>query len=964
MIQDQELRDIYKTSSEEHLQKLETGLLELEKHPENTDSIEELLREAHSLKGDSRIAEVEGVENLAHSVEDILGSIKKHELSLTPDISDRLYETLDAMTKLVHEAVTNEPSGVDAETTLTRLLDTVYGEETDNNDELSLELPIKVTEIDPHPVYIEDDELREIYQVSSIEHISNIKDGISYLEDNTDDLNKFDEVLRELHSLKGDSRIIGVESIEVISHAVEEILKGVKEGELELSHQLGNRILQVFEQVKTIVEESTTGNPSGVNPNDILALLQGKPVNPQLSESVRVDKDRVESFDDFLEDETTNNPDLELEEDLLASLEDNMSLEDNLDLTIEDREIIEVSATKIESAKMVVADSNQESQPVATTKANLKRPSRPKSQKQDDHKIGEPYKIDTIRVQTRHLDALMTQTGELTVTKIRIAHFATQIEEMANLWEDWKTGRSQKMYNRSNSYLSVNEDENIENRLETLIQDLRSSAQDNTTRLDLISDELEEKIRTLRLLPLSNVFHFFPRLVRDLAKQEEKQIDLIIEGEETVADKHILEEIKDPLMHLIRNCVDHGLETPAERQARGKSPTGKIWLRGYQTATNIIIEVKDDGRGLDLEKIKETAIRKGMYSSEELATMTRSQIQSLIFESGFSTRTFITEVSGRGVGLDVVRTNIERLKGNIEIESIPGEGTTFRIQLGTTLATANVLLVKVFGITHAIPIEFVQTTLLVALEEIFTIEGRQTIALENEAVSVAPLAELLELGVSDNAQKLGDKSSYPCILIKIGEEKFGLFVDEVTDTQDVVIKPQSKILKRVRNVTGSTILGTGEVCMILNPPDLLKSIQKRDLAVKVARNVDANKAKVRPTILLAEDSIATRTQEKRILEGAGFEVVTAVDGLDAWSKLKTRKFDAVVSDVQMPNLDGLGFTSKIRQDNQYSELPIILVTSLASDEDKKRGADAGANAYIVKGKFNQDMLIDTLHRLV
>lgn len=929
MIQDSELREIYKTSSEEHLQLIEAGLLNLEKNPDDETSLEELLRELHSLKGDSRIVEVESVENLAHSLEDVLGCVKRHELEVTPEVSDRLYEALDAINQIVVEATTGFPCLVDADSIIDKLRQLSDGNAV--HEETSPATP----SINSQLIYIEDDELREIYKVSSEEHLQNLESGILYLENHPDDHEKMNDLLRELHSLKGDSRIVGVESVEILSHTLEDILKSIQENQTQLTVELGDRIYQALDGISKIVEETVTGVASGVDPNEVLRILQVKDKKNETTEYLSCPVEIILDPKDL--------PETAAE--------------------IESREIMLDFQSENQEKTAIVPET--ENKPTKTVSKSSKS-SLQKQKATAQGSIGEPYKIDTIRVQTRLLDALMTQTGELTVTKIRIAHFASLSEQLVNQWENWQSILNQKRFVKSESYRT--EDNDYVAKIEQLINQLLNAAQDNSTRLDLISEELEEKIRTLRLLPLSNVFQFFPRLVRDLSKQEGKEIELIIEGGETVADKKILEEIKDPLMHIIRNCVDHGLETTAERQKAGKTPIGKIFLRAYQTATNIIIEVQDDGKGLDVQKIKETALRKGLYRTEELATMSNSQIQSLIFEAGFSTRTFITEVSGRGVGLDIVRTNVERLKGNIEIESIPGVGCTFRLQLGTTLATANVLLVKTKEITHAIPIEFVQTTLLIAPEEIFTIEGRQTIALEGQAVSVAPLSELLELSTVLFNEKEKDKkqrfSEIPCVLIKIGEEKFGLFVDEVIDTQDVVIKPQSQLLKRVRNVTGATILGTGEVCMILNPQDLLKSVQKHHDSLKVDDKITLKSKKAQSTVLLAEDSIATRTQEKRILENAGFEVITAVDGLDAWNKLKTREFDAIISDIQMPNLDGLGFTERIRKDSKYNNLPIILVTSLASDEDKRKGAEAGANAYIVKGKFNQEILIDTLNRLV
>jgi len=603
----------------------------------------------------------------------------------------------------------------------------------------------------------------------------------------------------------------------------------------------------------------------------------------------------------------------------------------------------------------------------------------------------------------------MTQAGELTVTKIRITHRLAEIEELVNLYEEWSREASVNRFvlkevdarlgvsvgigagndkNSSLFYLRKGVTQTsgstegiasqqlqhfhhrVRERLELLgsiVTRLRNAMYEDNARLEVVADELSDGIRTMRLLPLSTIFNLFPRMVRDLAKQEGKEVDLALEGAETKADKRILEEMKDPLMHMIRNALDHGIETPEERQHLGKPPQGKIQLKAKQTATNVVIEIADDGRGLDNEKIKHTALKRGVCRPEELATMTPSQIQSLIFEPGFSTRTFVTEISGRGVGLDVVRTNVELLKGTIQVESKPGIGCTIRVQLPTTLATAQVLIVSVMGISYAIPVEFVQTARFISEDDIFTIEGRDTIILDNQPVSVERLADLLELSVVSSQQSLvigntNDKEQIPCLILKVADERLGLLVDALVDEQDVMLKPQSQLLKRVRNVSGATILGTGEVCIVLNPQDLIKSVRKQVVSTKPKQIPQAPIHK--QLILLVEDSISIRTQEKRILEGAGYEVVTAVDGLDGFNKLKTRSFDAVVSDIQMPNLDGLGLAAKIRQHKEYSELPIILVTSLASDEDKRRGAEAGANAYITKGTFNQEILLDTLRRLV
>jgi len=760
---------------------------------------------------------------------------------------------------------------------------------------------------------IEDLELREIYKTSSVEHLQKIEAGLLQLEKEPWNDHPLEELMREAHSLKGDSRIVGVEGAEIIAHCLEDVLGSLKRHEIVLSPQLSDRLYQGLDGMGKLINEAVTDIPSEVVIEDLVALLKdiaSKPA-PVSEKSTELD----EEFKHIYQSGSIDN---------LPNLDNGLSQLNPQDSTSIEESLLEVTSIKEEPQNLEPA----------THKTSLEKVS------------NEPYHIDTIRVPTRHLDTLMTQTGELTVIKIRLAHLATQLEEIANLWEESQLKNNQTKIVK------------YQQKLDKAINQLKSTAEENSARMDLIAGELEEKIRTLRLLPLSNLFQLFPRMVRDISRGENKEIELIIEGGETVADKQILEEIKDPLMHLIRNAIDHGIETPQIREKEGKPKGGKIWLRGYQTATNLLIEVQDDGKGLDLEKIKQTALKRGLYRSEELETLTTSQLYNLVLEPGFSTRQFITEVSGRGIGLDVVRSNVEKLKGNIQIESSPGHGCTFRLQLGTSLATANVLLVEVQGIVYGLPLEFVQTTLLVESEQIFTIEGRQTLALNERAISVVKLSDLLQLPPSESKYK-----SIPCILLHIGDDTMGLFVDNVLDTQELVIKPQSKLLKRVKNVTGASILGTGDVCMILNPLDLLKTLQKRNSS-GVVSNSSSLQPKAKPVLLLVEDSIATRTQEKRILEGAGYEVIIAVDGLDGFNKLRTRRVDAVISDVQMPNLDGLGLTARIRQLPEFKELPIILVTSLSSDEDKRRGAEAGANAYIVKTQFNQELLLDALRRLI
>jgi len=830
---------------------------------------------------------------------------------------------------------------------------------------------------------IEDDELRTIFKTASEEHLQKLDEGLLHLEHYPGDRPHLEALLREAHSLKGDSNMLGQKDIGTLAHQIEHLLGSVKRGEIELDGALCDRLYQGMDAIRKLVQEAVTGTPAGVNTFYTLALLMGASPSPA-PESVETTPEtapngHMPESAGSVEQEAS--PGSDASDGMVPVTERSIPQPEVPDLPAEGAGEISGTIPAIAATANSSPSQNGQSAPA--------QPAEP-----TDAQPLPTYQIDTIRVEAHKLDALMTQAGELTVTKVRMAHRLNDIEALVTLWEEWsreafvhrfsldqlehraeaslsqKNGSPQTRRRQTANLLPqlqalfAHTDDRLE-RMGAIVTRLRNAIYEDTARLDMLATDLEEGVRTLRLLPLATIFNLFPRMVRDLARQQGKQVELIIEGGDTRADKRILEEMKDPLMHMIRNAIDHGVELPEARERVGKSHTARIWLRGYQTPTSIVLEVADDGKGLDLDNIKRTAVQRGLCRTEELAAMTPEQIQSLIFAPGFSTRTLVTEVSGRGVGLDVVRTNVERLKGSVLVESTPGQGTTLRVQMGITLATAHVLILQVNGIAYALPVEFVETTLLIQAAQIFSIEGRQAIALNGQPISVVPLADLLELPQTcamsqDNVAHRSDSSA--CIILRIGQERLGVLVDALLDEQDVVLKPQSKLLKRVRNVSGATILGTGEVCMVLNPVDLLKSLQKRAIARTLQPAVQ--EAPRKPVVLLVEDSIATRTQEKRILEGAGYEVVTAVDGVDGFNKLRTRQFDAIVTDIEMPNLDGLSLTSKIRQQREYSELPIILVTSLASEDDKRRGAEAGANAYITKGGFDQKALIETLRLLV
>lgn len=734
---------------------------------------------------------------------------------------------------------------------------------------------------------IEDDELRNIFGIECSEHIQMLSEGLLRLEKDPKDSATLEEVFREAHSLKGAARMVGASNVETIAHKFEDIIGAAKGGKTVLTSDVIDRLYKGLDSIHRFVNEAVTGEKAGIIIADVISQIDGSPVHKPTS---------VRSEQEWSMGNITH---------------------------------------------PLIAEGKGEADDVLSSSPS-------------------EFRIGTVRVDTRILDMLITQAGELAVTKLSIARHIAEMEDFITTLEEVEKKRPE--------FSSWSPE--FRNR----IQNLKSMMGKDSARLNFVAGKIEEGIGKTRLVPLSAIFNLFPSMVRNMARDKGKDINLIIEGGDVTADKRIIEEMKDPVMHMVRNSIDHGIEGPEERKRLGKPGTGIIHLNACQTGSNIFIEVSDDGKGLDIDAIRETAIKRNLCTEEELAKMTPSQIETLIFSTGFSTSPFVTEVSGRGIGLDVVRKNAEHLKGTVCLETSPGAGCKVMIKLPLTLATIRVLIVEVDGRKYAVPVEYVDTSLFLFKEDIFPVAGMKTISIEGQPVSVANLAEVLEIPgtqwgretrnvpPSTATEDSSKNGKIPCIILSISKERIGLLVDALVDEQEVVLKPHSLVLKQIRNVSGATILATGEVCMVLNPGDLLKSV--RDIKAPAQPEVIVKKANKKKEILLVEDSITTRTQEKRILEGAGYDVVTAVDGRDAFSKLYSRPFDAVVSDILMPNMDGLTLTGKIRQDKRFNELPVILVTTLASNEDRKRGLEAGANAYIEKPAFDQKTLLEILERLV
>jgi two-component system, chemotaxis family, sensor kinase CheA len=570
----------------------------------------------------------------------------------------------------------------------------------------------------------------------------------------------------------------------------------------------------------------------------------------------------------------------------------------------------------------------------------------------------------TVRISTAKLDVLLHQAEELVEAKLAAARQAAELSALAI--ELAHRGRIRDRARRAcgsgelGGSGELAELVAVDNETHRWVNDrlvgLASAARDDQRSLAKMIDNLLEGAKQVLMVPFSTLLESMPPLVRDLSRDQGKEVELVIRGEELEIDRRIQEEMKDALLHLIRNAIDHGIEMPADRIQRGKPARGTISIVISQHESGKAeIAISDDGGSIDPAGLRLTALRSSLITPEQEAAMSDADALSLVFRSGFSTSPLPTDLSGRGLGLAIVQEKVERLGGTVAVECRPGSGTTFRLVLPVTLASFRGVLVEVAGAAFILPTRHVERVARVPIAEIGMVKNRETIRHGDRTLGLVWLRDIL--GLSGPADDAADHRSI--VMLTWAGQSIAFVVDRISDEREVLMKGLGRQLHHVRHIAGATVLATGTVALILNVRDLMEGAA---MAPPQARPVAAPTR--RKSILIAEDSITARTLFKHVLEAAGYRVKTSVDGLDAWNSLTAEPFDLLVSDIEMPGMGGFDLTAKIRDDRTLSALPVILITSLGSPADRERGVDVGANAYIVKDSFDQSNLLRIVSHLI
>ncbi len=755
--------------------------------------------------------------------------------------------------------------------------------------------------------------LRLTFRTEAEEHLQAMSSGLIDLEkkQSAEEQTVIIEIIfREAHSLKGAARAVNLTDIEEICQPLESIFKAMKNQEIDLTAELFDNLHHALDTISKILS-----TPETVQASEISELIQ------------------------LLDQIKTGEPDIRNQLEGYASLL-------HQDILTHPQEKVEL-----------------------------------KEEKTGKEQRGNLPVSETIRISTDKLDHLLLQTEEMLSVKLTTSQYAAELKDVRSMfalwWKEWgklstelrnlrqileqkKNGKGIKQYANLLEFIDWNH--TFIKSIEADVTKMAKSAEHDKRSLGGMVDNLLEDMKRTLMLPFSSFLNILPKLVRDLSRDQHKEAELALKGGEIEIDKRILEEMKDPLIHLLRNCIDHGIEKPEARKHREKLPTGIIIIAISQVDSNKVeIIISDDGAGIDVAKVKEAAAKRGIISKTEAENLNEEDALSLIFQSELSTSSIVTDISGRGLGLAIVREKVEKLGGTISLQTKPYIGTTFRILLPLTLATFKGILVRTADHLFVVPLSNVEIALRIKRDEIKSVENRETISLNGRPLSIVRLDDVLEL--PRKVKKAESSGFVKAIVLSSAEKLIAFIVDEVIEEQEVLVKKLGRQLTRVRNIGGAAVLRSGQVVPVLNVHDLLISAVKITGAPVSRVPVSEEKAEEK-RILIAEDSIISRMLLKHILESAGYAVRTVVDGVEALTALKEGDYDLIVSDVDMPRMNGFDLTARVRSDKNLSDMPLVLVTALSSKEDREQGIKVGANAYIVKSSFDQSNLLEIIKRLI
>lgn len=939
------MMELFRSELETHLATLNDGLLALEQNPTAMDKLEALMRAVHSIKGGARIVELDPVVRLSHVMEDCFVAAQRHQVLLQSTQIDLLFRGADLIREMTDASAENDDEWLQAHHQdverllqgLTRILqpETAAAAEPQTPPptvQAATPPPPSLPETPPPAARPEpadnaaassddsDASMRAFFRSEVEAHAAMIGKLFDALQNGADPLEKLDGMFHALQAIKGGAQIVAIQDAVTFADAIGGYLQSMRK------RQQTPPAAHV-----AVLSEGLDG---------LREIARASEANHTLSPAAKEKMDRIlRQFEEFSQEAT----------DTSAPSQQTTS-------TVYHEEEA-VPGSTAPAADEDAEDAASEVQMYA-----------PPSESKAESKKGES-KDRTVRVTAAKIERLMGLAGEVVVSARWLPSYSESLltlkkthRELFAVLEKLRELTRHEHQSEAVRNLVLSAREKAKDANATLAARLNQLEMYNSTSATL-SDRLYHEVIGIRMRPFSDGIRGFPRMVRDLARELGKKVQLDIIGKATEVDRDILEKLDAPLTHLLRNAVDHGVEFPDERLSAGKPEIGTVRLEASHRSGMLLITVSDDGRGIDVHKLRQKIIRKGLANADMVNHLTEPELLKFLFLPGFSTSEQVTEISGRGVGLDVVDNMVHEVGGVVRVTSRPGKGVSFYLELPLTLSVIRTFLVEIAGEPYAFPLARIERCLLLSTEELNTVEDRQYFRFDDENVSMVNVHEVLELPKTT----MNQREKLPVVVITDRSNLYGLLVDKFVGECDLVVRPLDPRLGKVPDISAVAVMLDGSPILIFDVEDLVRSVDKlltKKRLGKLQTSDEEHNEVVTKRILVVDDSITVREMERKLLENKGFHVEVAVDGLAGWNAVRAEEFDLVVSDVDMPRMNGIEFVRQIKQHDELKKIPVIIVSYKDTEEHRLQGLEAGADYYLTKSSFQDDSFINAVVDLI
>jgi len=932
--------ELFRSETQNHVAILNDGLLILEQNPATADQLEAMMRAAHSIKGAARIMGLDAAAGIAHAMEDSFVAAQKGLIRFNSGKADILFQGVDMLNRISEHVGEGGPGWLsENKNEIETVKEKIAGIVTKQSDVISQapgpvnpplrenEEPVEKGYEEPHrdspdkpsqkspENFAADPAMLDLFQAEVETHVAVLNDGLLALENNPGATDQLEALMRAAHSIKGGARIVGLDAAVKVAHAMEDCFVAAQKGVVYLGSEQIDILLRIVDILINIAESIHNGETDWVS-------RHGEEIDH-----------------------------------LMAAMNAILHGEAPIHVSPVDEEIVDVHEQEIASESDLHPVKSEDQRPV------------PAETSEKTPVVQKPSEMDrTVRVTAAKIERLMGQAGEVVVGAGWLPTFSESLLELKR--------NHLELLNLLEGLQDAVMNKKKQAQLQELVLQAREKTKactlqlaDRLNQFDIftgstaaLSDRIYHEVISVRMRPFSDGVQGFPRLVRDLARDLGKKVRLNINGKSTEVDRDILEKLDAPLNHLIRNAVDHGIESPEERIAAGKTEVGLLQLEASHRSGMLMIMVKDDGRGIDLEKLRQKIVQKKLTTQEMAIQMTEAELMEFLFLPGFSTAKNVTEISGRGVGLDVVHNMVHEVGGVVRAVSNPGKGLTFHIELPLTLSVVRTFLVEIAGEPYAFPLARIDRCLELLPRDIDIVEDRQYFRFDNNNIALVDIHNVLELETPlENREKLF------VVVLSDRLNAYGLAVDKFLGETDLVVRPLDPRLGRVPDISSVAVMLDGSPVLIFDVEDLVRSIDNllagRRLR-KLSQTLEAIEDQKKKRILVVDDSFTVREMERKLLESKGYLVDTAVDGVDGWNAIRTGSYDMVISDVDMPRMNGIEFVNQIKRHSELKSIPVIIVSYKDKEEDRLAGLQAGANYYLTKSSFQDDSFIRAAVNLI